>query len=250
MTEEEFEQEVHFYRQAVVEALAHADPRFSWEQEAPDLIARFSALCQDDLPHFRRLCARLLEDEDERVRLGIIQLLQWCKIRDNILSMLLMHVALEQENLRKEALYALWRVGTRRVLPQFLQLADQGYSSALYIVRHLLRTPEEIEQGIVIARKYIDAQDYELREAALFLLQKYSSMEREAERVLAAVQKYLDELFIAALREAPPDIVLGPLKALRATIEAKYAEYGDLSATIQKLEQKKAAEEQQSGDRH
>lgn len=244
MTEEEFEQEVRFYRQAVIEALAHADPRFSWEQEVPELVARFRTLCQDDLPHFRRLCAILLEDEQYEVRLGIIMLLQACQIRDNILSILLMRVALEQKTLRKEALYALWRVGTRRVLPQFLWLADRGYSSALYIVRHLLRTPEEIEQGIAIARKYIGAEDYELREAALFLLQKYSSMEREAERVLVAVQKYLDELFIDALKEAPPEKVLEPLKALRATIAEKYAEYGDLSSTIQVLEQKKAAEEQ------
>lgn len=238
MTEEKFEQEVRFYRQAVVEALAHADPRFAWEKEVPELVARFRALCQDDLTHFRRLCARLLEDEQDDVRLGIIKLLQTCQIRDNILSILLMRVALEQKTLRKEALYALWRVGTRRVLPQFLWLADRGYSSALYIVRHLLRTPEEIEQGIAIARKYIDAEDYELREAALFLLQKYSSMAREAERVLAAVQKYLDELFIDALKEASPAIVLEPLKALRSTIEEKYAEYGDLSSTIHMLEQK------------
>lgn len=238
MTEEEFDQEVQVYRQTIVEALARADPRFSWDQEAPELVARFGVLCRDDLPQLRQLCARLLEDDDQNVRFGIIKLLQTCKIRDNVLSILLMRVALERKDLRQESLYALWRVGTRVVLPQFLQFADHGYSSALYIVRHLLRTPEEIERGIAIARKYIDAKDYELREAALFVLQKYSSMDIEAERVLAAVQEYLDELFIAALKEAPPEIVLEPLKALRATIEERYAEYGDLSSTIHALEQK------------
>lgn len=238
MTEEEFDQEVHFYRHAVVEALARVDPRFSWEQETPELVARFGVLCRDDLPHLRRLCTRLLEDDDQNVRLGIIKLLQTCKIRDNILSILLMTVALGQKDLRQESLSALWRVGTRRVLPQFLLLADRGYSSALYIIRHLLLTSEEIEQGITIARKHIGAKDYALREAALFVLQKYSSMDIEAERVLAAVQKYLDELFIDALKEAPPEFVLEPLKALRATIEERYAEYGDLSSTIHALEQK------------
>lgn len=242
MTEDVLEQEVRFYWQAVVEALARADPSFIWEKEDPELVARFRALCRDDLPQFRRLCARLLEDDDQNVRLGIIKLLQTCQ-RDNILSILLMTVALGQKDLRQEALYALWRVGTRRVLPQFLLLADRGYSSALYIVRHLLRTPEEIEQGITIARKHIGAKDYELREAALFVLQKYSSMDREAEQVLAAVQKYLDELFIDALKEAPPDMVLEPLKALRATIAERYAEHGDLSATIQVLEQKSLQKE-------
>lgn len=238
MTEEEFDQEVHFYRQTIVEIAVRADPLFTWEKEVPELVARFRALCQDDLPQLRQLCARLLEDDDQNVRLGIIKLLQTCKIRDNILSILLMTVALGQKDLRQESLFALWRVGTRRVLPQFLLLADRGYSSALCIIRHLLRTPEEIERGIAIARKYIDAKDYELREAALFVLQKYSFMDIEAERVLAAVQKYLDELFIDALKEAPPEIVLEPLKALRARIEERYAEYGDLSSTIHALEQK------------
>jgi len=88
----------------------------------------------------------------------------------------------------------------------------------------MLQTPEEIEQGIASARKYLAAKDYALREAALFLLQKHSTMEREAERVLAAVQKYTDELFIDALKNAPPEIVLEPLKALRSTLEERYTE--------------------------
>ncbi|MGH2510062.1 MAG: hypothetical protein ACRDHZ_22005, partial [Ktedonobacteraceae bacterium] len=82
------------------------------------------------------------------------------------------------------------------------------------------------------------AEDYPLREAALFLLQKYSSMEKEAWRVLTSVQKYIDELFIDALKEAPPEIVLEPLRELRFTIDKKYAEYRDLSSTIAILEQK------------
>ena len=151
-----------------------------------------------------------------------------------------MQIALKQKDLRENALLALWGVRTRLVLPQLLLLAHKGYSSALHMLRPMLRTSEEIEQGMAIARKYIDAKDYELREAALFLLQKYSHMEKEAERVLTAVQQYGDELFINALKNAPPEIVLEPLKELRATIEEKYAEYGDLSATIRVLEQKHA----------
>ena len=244
MTEEEFEQEVRFYQQAIMEAIAHTDPRGSWEDEVPALCARFEALMRDDLAHFQRLCARLLEDEQREVRLGVMKLLCLFNVRDsdrirnNKLSMLLMRIALDQKDLREEAFSALWRVGTRLVLPQLLLFAERGYSNALYMVRHMIRTPEEIERGIAIARKYIDANDYPLREAALFLLQKYSSMEREAECVLVAVQKHLDELFIDALKEAPPEKVLASLKALRSTIEAKYAEYGDLSSTIEVLEQK------------
>lgn len=238
MTEEEFEQEVQFYRQAIMEAMARADPRFSLEDEAPELFARFKTFACDDRVHFQRLCAQLLEEKQREIRLGIMNLLSSCKIRDNVLSVLLMRIALKQKDLREEALFALWGVRTRLVLPQLLLLAEKGYSSALYMIRRMLQTPGEIEQGIAIARKYIDAQNYELREAALFLLQKYSDMNKEAEQVLAAVQKYKDELFIDALKEAPPGKVLEPLKELRSTLEEKYAEYGDLSAAIHVLSKK------------
>jgi hypothetical protein len=147
-----------------------------------------------------------------------MKLIGSCSLRkDHVLSVILVHIALKQKDLREEALFALWHVRTHRVLPQLLLFAEKGYSSALYMVRPMLQTPEEIERGIVIARKYLDANDYPLRETALFLLQKYSSMETEAEWVLAAVQKYMDELFIDALKDA---------------------EYGDLSSTIEVLKQK------------
>jgi hypothetical protein len=245
MTEEEFEQEVRFYEQMLVEIAPHADPHMYWMKEFPELFARFQALMQQDFVQFRRVCTTLLKEERYEVLLGTIKLLQSCKIRDSVLSMALLYIAAKQKDLREEALSALWGVRTLRVLPQIFLFAEKGYSSALYMIRHMLQTPEEIERGIALARKYIGAKDYGLREAALFLLQRYSSMDQEAERVLAAVQKYTDELFIDALKKAPPERVLEPLKALRSTIGANYAEYGDLSSTIQVLEQRKHAADEQ-----
>jgi hypothetical protein len=69
MTEEAFEQEVRFYQQAIMEAVARVDPRFSWKDEVSELVGRFDTLTQGDLTHFRRLCAKLLEDERREVRL-------------------------------------------------------------------------------------------------------------------------------------------------------------------------------------
>ena len=250
MTEEEFEQEVRFYQQATLEIMTHADSQGYWDDRFSELSTRFNALTQNDLSHARRLCAWLLADERKEVRLGALKLIGSSRIKDNVLSVALIHIAFQQKDLREEALFALWRVGTRCVLPQLLVLADRGYSSALYKVRWMLQTPEEIEQGIAIAHKYIDANDYELREAALFLLQRYSTMQKEGERVLGAVQKYTDELFISALREALPEMVLEPLKALRSRFPETSAEYGDLSSTIQKLEQKKSTADVSEVDRH
>jgi hypothetical protein len=271
MTEEEFEQEVYFYQQEIMKALAHANPHFGWETEVPELTARFNTLTtQDDLTHFYRLCGRLLGDERREIRLGALNLISTCRIRSNILSLALVHIVQHQKSLREEALLALWPVRTRHVLPQLLSFAEKGYPHALQMIRRMLQTPQEIEQAITIARNHIGNEEYEIREAALLILQRYSTIEMEAERVLAAVQKYTDETFIYALREAPPEIVLEPLKELRSVMEEKAvkmymnkfrekqpemvsemtkelrsaiaedcAECIDLSSTIEVLEQKK-----------
>lgn len=239
MAEDNFDQEVRSYQEAILETMPYADPERYWSDAAPELSARFNALTQEDRSRARRVSAMLLADERREVRLGAIKLIGSSRIKDDVLSVALAHIALKQKSLRKEALLALWRVGTPRVLPQLFFFANEGYLSALSLIRRMLRTPEEIEQGITIARKYIDADDYEVREAALFLLQKYSTMEKEGGRVLTSVQKYKDELFIDALKDAPPEMVLESLKALRSRFPERSAQYEDLTATITVLEQRK-----------
>ena len=245
MTEESLEQEVQFYRQAIMEGFVHADSDDLWNEVIPEeLLTRFTALSRVNLVRFRHVCARLLADDQREVRLGTIKLLHDLTIRDDILSMLLVTCALKQEDLREDALSSLKHVGTRFVLPQLFLVAEKGSPTALDIVRRTQLTAEQRERGIAIARTYLDAKDYRLREAALFFLQKYSSMEREAAGVLVAVQKYLDELFIDALKDAPPELVLEPLQKLRSAFEGRhadftrYAEYLDLSSAIEVLEQR------------
>jgi hypothetical protein len=200
------------------------------------------ALAQDDYDHFRLLCVQLVTDEQFEVRSGFVRLLAAYKTKNNFVSSLLLRVAINQKDLRERALFSLRPIATRIVLPQLFTFAEEGYADALYSVRRLVRTPEEIERGITIARRYIDANDYPLREASLFLLQRYSSMEVEAEGVLRAVLKYKDELFIDALEQAQPTMVLEPLKALRNMLFEKYAEYHDLTKTIDVLEMKQKEE--------
>jgi hypothetical protein len=250
---EDFDREVTWYREAILEAMKRVDPRLFWDTEVPELAARFAALSQgrEDREHFRQLCLRLLEDEQSEVRLGTMKLLAVCRIQDSSISMALVAIAVKEKSMREEALHALAYVRTRRVLPYLLIFAEKGYESAIFMIRRMLQTPEEIKQGIAIARKYIASKTYGRREGALFLLQKYSTMDEEAEYVLGAVQKYMDELFIDALKKAPPERVLEPLKALRSTFAEKhvqaerYGEYQDLSSTIAALEDKKRQIEEQ-----
>jgi hypothetical protein len=241
-TEDIFEQDVQEYQRAILEMLARMNRYGFWDNREPEVIARFQTLARTDRPYFYRLCGRLLADDRREIRQGILKLIGSCKMRDHVLARVLVTIAHNQHSLREEALLALWGVRTRRVLPQLLSFAEKGYPHALAMTWRMLQTPEEIAQGIAIARKYIAADDYEMREGALFLLQRFSTMDLEANLVLAAVQKYKDELFIDALKKAPPEVVLEPLKALRSTIAEKYAEYGDLSSTIAVLERKSAEE--------
>jgi hypothetical protein len=240
-----YKQEAQKLRQIMAEYAKIAESEDYEADSFQELVGYFKLLAHDDRGYFRKLCIELLNDADDIVRLGTIILVRECRIRDNIISAILAKIALNQKNMREEALLALVTVGTKVALPQLLLLAEQGYSTALYIVRHMLRSQEEIEQGIAIARKYIGAKDYELREAALFLLQKYSSMEQEAKCILASISKYYDELFIDALKDAPPEIVLEELQELQIAIKGKFsiyrdlpAAYSDLSSTIHVLEQK------------
>ena len=215
-TNEAFEQEIHFFQEALIEAVAQKDLRFDWEKQVPKLYTRFEALARDNLVCFRLLCGKLLEDERREVRIGVMKLLSAYRKKDDVLSAFLLASARKQKDTRREALNALMAVYTRRWLAHLFVFAEAGYSSALYMVGWSIQTPEEIERGIAIARKYIGAKEYRLREAALFLLQRYSTVKEEGERVLAVVHKYYDELFIHALKQAPPDMVLEPLKAPRS----------------------------------
>lgn len=239
MTEEEFEQMIEAYQQDITHASPYADYFSKWLTEVPELVDRFQKLEKNDHKHFLQLCTRLLDDKKREVRLGTILLIGAFHRKDSYLAMLLAWTARKHKDLRSEAISSLYSVYTRVVLSHIFVFAEEGYANAVYMLNRLLRTPEEIERGIDIARKYIQAEEYYLREAALFLLQRHSSMDVEAERVLEAVKIYTDELFIDALTAAPPEIVLEPLKALREPIEEKYAEYKDLSSTIEVLEQKK-----------
>jgi hypothetical protein len=237
MSDKELNQEVQWYKDRILEASAYEHTSKSYGDIAfPEVVARFKNLVVSDIERWRQIVSILLADEIYEIRFGTLKLLQSIKMRDTKLSLLVMHIALEEPLLMDEAFHALWRVATHTILPQIMQFAEKGHAEALYMARHLLRSPEEIQRGITVARTYLLSEEYALREASLFLLQKYSSMETEAQLVLDAAQKYLDELFIDALKEAPPEVVLEPLKAIRSSIGKEYAEYKDLSSTIDILE--------------
>src|SRR5690349_15783072 len=115
MTEEEtFEQEVQEYQQAILEALASMNRYGFWDDEEPEVFARFQALAQRDLSHFYHVCARLLMDQQPDIRRGTLKLIGSSRRRDHVLSTVLVQIVIKQPGLREEALSALWSVRTRQ----------------------------------------------------------------------------------------------------------------------------------------
>lgn len=243
MTDEEFEQEVYYFQEALLRASTQVRPNLgvTYEDVVPEVITRFLALSEQNRPRFLELCGALLSPRTRHeIRVGATELISYYRHEDAVLASALASIALKEKRMTEDALHALWAVKTLRVLPQIFVLAEGGYSSALYMLRRFPQSSKQIERSIKVARQFIVADDYLLREAALFLLQKYSTMEQEWESVLAAVYKYKDELFIAALRKAPPECVLESLKVLRDRTDVSSYQHDDLSRTIKVLEQKQS----------
>ena len=232
--EEEIKKEIEFFCQNLPDMIVKVDPRFRLPEEAPEVWSRFQEIIQKEKKFIYDVCIQLIENEDKKVSLGVIRLLRYSCLRDDYLSILLINVALKEkdEEIVNDVLLSLKLIATRIILESIFSFAEQGYADALYALQRLIREPDEIKRGIDLARKYITAEEYFLREAALFLLQKYASIEEEAERILEAVKLYKDELFIDALLEAPPEKVLEPLKKLRESVREKSWPWYDLSRVI------------------
>ncbi|MEO6891178.1 MAG: HEAT repeat domain-containing protein [Ktedonobacteraceae bacterium] len=244
---ESFDNEMSWYRTEILRLLADSHYVFQDKEGASAFIKHMQQLAQEDRVRFQSLILNLLEDSQENVRREVIKLLlSMGNIPDTQIAIALIKLIQQEPALRESALYALGQVKTQRVLPVIISFARKGYAPALGMVLKMALSPEQQEKLSVIARNFLGESEYRLREAALFFLNKYSSMEKEAEYLLPVVDRYCDELFIDALKDAPPELVLGRLKEIRAKYEKTYADFGryaqykDLSRTIDVLEQKAA----------
>ena len=129
-------------------------------------------------------------------------------------------------------------VATRAALPTLYHYARNGQVWALSGFDRLIRTEREVQAAIRLARRYLLASEYPLRETALGLLRRRSSIKQEEDLLLEAVRLYKDEVFIEALRDAEPARVLPKLKMLAGEVERNSTAFDDLSKTIMVLEGK------------
>ncbi len=197
---------------------------------------KMNDLAKEDHEAFLALCKRLLRDKEQVVRLGLLLALSRYARQDREVEQIIIEEALGEEALQNAALSVLARVATHDALPTLYHYARNGQVWALSGVDRLVRTEREVQAAIRLARRYLLASEYRLRETALRLLRRHSSIKQEEDLLLDAVRLYKDELFIEALRDAEPARVLPKLKLLAGEVERHSTAFDDLSKTITILE--------------
>jgi hypothetical protein len=228
------EQEIGQYRNLISETMAlQTDPDYSFSDPLK-MANKMNDLAREDHEAFLALCKRLLRDKEQGVRHGLLLVLSRYTQKDRELEQLLIAEALGEN----AALFVLARIATRATLPTLYHYARNGQVWALSGLDRLVRTEREIQAAIRLARRYLLASEYRLRETALDLLLRHSTVKQEEDLLLEAVRLYKDELFIEALEDAEPTKILPKLKMLACGIERHSTAFKDLSDTITVLENK------------
>ena len=232
------EQEIVQYRNLISETMALQKDPDSYFDDPLKIAHKMNDLAREDHEAFLALCRRLLRDKEQTVRHGLLLALYRYTQKDQELGQLLIKDALGEEALQDAALFVLARIATRAVLPTLYHYARNGQVWALSGLDRLIRSEREVQAAIRLARRYLLASEYPLRETALELLLRHSSIKQEENLLLKAVRLYKDEAFIEALRDAEPAKVLPELKMLATEIERNSTAFEDLSKTITILENK------------
>jgi hypothetical protein len=232
------EQEIVRYRNLISETMAlQPDPDYYFDDPLK-MANKVNDLAREDHEAFLALCKQLLRDKEQIVRRGLLLVLSRYTQKDRELEQLLIEEALDEEALQSATLLVLARVATRAALPTLYHFANNGQVWALSGLDRLVRTEREVQAAVRLARRYILAPEYRLRETALRILRRRSNIKQEEDLLLEAVRLYKDEIFIEALRNAEPTRVLPELKMLAGQVTRNSTAFEDLSKTITILEGK------------
>jgi hypothetical protein len=232
------EQEIVWYRSRIRKTMMlQTNPDYTFHDPL-NMADKMNSLATTDREAFLDLCQRLLRDQDQAVRHGLLQVLSEYTQKDRELAQILMEQALGEEVLINAALFVLSRIGTREALPTLGYYAKNGRAWALGGVDRLVRTEREVQVAVRLARQYLLSPEYRMREIALDLLRHHSTIEQEQDLILEAIRLYKDEVFIAELEDAEPAKVLPALKKLASEVKRNSTAFDDLSRTITILEEK------------
>ena len=169
-------------------------------------------------------------------------MLAWFGDRDDALAEASARQALDIPELRSDALSALGTIGTAAVVPLLFeyverdeQVAVGSSQRALMSLAKQVRTDEQRQQALALARKYLCSEVYYDRDAALRALSILSTAAAEEELLLTVYHRYHDELVVWALGGASRRM-LPALQQLLAEVEPKYAEHQDIAHAIERMQ--------------
>lgn len=203
----------------------------------------FRQLALEDHSQFIEIWHILLKDSEIRVRHEVLLLLARLGDQDDPIAEAVAQEALSIPELQYSALLAMGTVGTGATVSQLFEYAKRDlehpggkehHQIALICLAKQVRTAEQKQQALHLARESLLSKHYQSRDVALRALNILSTPAAEEELLLKAYQMYADELVVWALGAASPRM-LPILYELLAEVEPKYAEHRDIAHAIQRM---------------
>src|SRR5262249_9533631 len=158
----------------------------------------FMQLAAEDHSAFVEICYTLLQESEVLVRGEALKELYWYGDRDDPIAEAAAREALQIAELRSITLYALRKVGTPAIVPLLLKYAEQEpenpHRPELVSLAKQVRTEEQRQAALHLARQALFSQVYYTRDAALIALRYLSNAAAEEDLLLQAYRIYADEL--------------------------------------------------------
>jgi hypothetical protein len=181
-------------------------------------------LAKQDHERFIAVCHELLQSASLQGQEVALSELGRQGDRDDAIAEAKILAALHTPKLRETALFALGTVGTSVSFPVLLRYANAGKRCALEAASKQVRTPEERQLVLDLARSQLFSPDAHLREEAVGVFRALSSIAEEEETLLQAAKRYYDMFVLEALAEGTPRI-LPALEEMLAPFLPEYADY-------------------------
>lgn len=208
-------------------------------------------LAREDHPKFVAICHAFLQDVSPQVRGLALSQLGRQGDRDDTEAETSVIAAVHTPELQTVALFALGTVGTATSFPVLLTYAQTGAREALEATSKQVRTAEEHQLVLNLARSQLFSENPHVREEAVGVLRTRSSIAKEEELLLQAARRYYDMFVIEALAEGTPSI-LPALEEMLAPFLPKYADYAqpqDLRYAIERIRARMNQAKEEGGRR-
>ncbi len=184
--------------------------------------------------HLIEVCHSLLDDSSVSVRAFALRALAFLGDADDPFAEKRAIQALREPVLRDLAFIALAEVSTSAAFETLLEFAEAGSPLALRAARRQVRSEQQAQQVLELARSLIFSEVPKTRTMAVRVLSALSTPADEETLLIRAVILHPDDVAISALGRATP-AALPFLEEMLSLIGPDYAESRELEHAIGKL---------------